>query len=133
MFIRVNRNARRTKDVALIMQAVQAYYSGNGSLPPGIDTDAGSVQIIGSNAGICAVIACPRYALPASQCAIGDLGTSLRPYLENIPADPKTGTDSDTRYFINQDARQVVTVGACDPESEDPSDVLPPPVIEVTQ
>jgi len=131
--IRQNRNARRTADVATILQAVQAYRSGRGTLPPGIDADAASVQIIGRNPGDCGSIACGGHALPASDCVIRDLDASLQPYLKNMPMDPKSGSESDTRYFINQNEQHAVTVGACDAESEDPSDASPPPVIEVTQ
>lgn len=132
-WIRANRNARRTSDVTAILQATQAYLSEKGTLPPGIDTDAASVQIIGRNPGDCAVISCRGRALPASGCTIRDLDVSLQPYLKNMPMDPKSGSESDTRYFINQDARHAVTVGACDTENEDPGDTSSLPVIEVTQ
>ncbi len=131
--IRMRRNATRATDVALILSAVQAYRTTNGTLPPGIDTDGEHVQIIGRNPGSCGVIVCADYALPATGCTIENLATSLQPFIATLPADPKTGTDSDTRYFINRDAGNGVTVGACDPESEDPSDALPPPILEATE
>ncbi|MDD5103246.1 MAG: type II secretion system protein [Candidatus Peribacteraceae bacterium] len=131
--IRANRNARRTADVTAILQATQAYVSENATLPPDIDTDVGSVQLIGRNPGDCATIRCPGHALPAEHCAIPDLDASLQPYLGNMPADPKSGSESDTRYFINQDANHAVTVGACDAETEDLSDTTAPPIIEMTQ
>ncbi|MDO8468330.1 MAG: type II secretion system protein [Candidatus Peribacter sp.] len=131
--IRLNRNSRRTADVTAILQATQAYRSEQGTLPPGIDTDTASVQMIGRNPGDCGAITCQGHRLPASDCAIRNLDESLQPYLQNMPMDPKSGSESDTRYFINRDAQQAVTVGACNAESEDPSDASPPPVIEVTQ
>jgi len=131
--IRIKRNATRATDIALILSAVQAYRTENGTLPPGIDTDAERVQLIGRNPGSCGVITCADYVLPTTGCTIEHLGASLQPFIATMPADPKTGTDSDTRYFINRDAGGGVTVGACDPESEDPSDALPPPVLEVTE
>ncbi|MDD4286858.1 MAG: hypothetical protein PHO20_05715 [Candidatus Peribacteraceae bacterium] len=133
--IRANRNARRAADVTAILNAVQAYQSAKGTLPPGIDTDAKSVQIIGAHPGDCAVIACPGHALPEMSCTLEDLEGNLQPFLGQFqfPTDPKTGTDSDSRYFINQDARHAVTVGACDAETEDLSNEETPPAIEVTQ
>ena len=127
------RNAQRTKDVMQIMQAVQSYIAANGSLPHGIDADFKSVQIIGKNPGACSVVTCRRQMLPQSNCTIQDLDVSLQPYLARMPMDPKTGSESDTRYFINQDTYHAITVGTCDAESEDSRAGQLRPIIEVTQ
>ncbi|MDD5041042.1 MAG: hypothetical protein PHX87_00895 [Candidatus Peribacteraceae bacterium] len=131
--IRARRNARRMADVTLILQAVQSYRSANGNLPADIDAEEGSVQIIGNRPANCPEITCPGHVLPSTNCIVKDLDASLRPALQKIPTDPKTGTEGDTRYFINQDADGVLTVGACDAEKEDWNSQNPAPTVEAVQ
>lgn len=131
--IRAERNARRTADIALILNAVQEYRTKNGILPTEIDTDPTSVQIIGQNPGACGAVRCHDDRLPMEGCAIADFEAVLQPFLTRVPVDPKSGTNGDSRYYINRNEDGTVTVGACDNEGMDPSDTLPPPRLEITR
>ena len=57
----------------------------------------------------------------------------VRPYMKKMPEDPKTGSEADTRYFVNKDEYGIVTVGACDEEGEDRGGNGTPPAIEVSR
>ena len=108
------RNAERRSDVNSILNAVQQYaIDNNGTLPSGLDSVAGSSQVLGT-AGSGADSTCTADTTVA---AAVDLSSDLVPtYIVGIPTDPSTGTDANTDYYINVDANGRVVVGACDPE-----------------
>jgi hypothetical protein len=60
----------------------------------------------------------------------------LKPYLARIPADPKqsdTDRERDTRYYINDEGYGIITVGACDAESQARGGRGAPELIEITR
>jgi len=105
------RNARRWSEVRSILSAVLKYASDNdGDLPAGISTSA---KVLGTSGSGCDST-CTATST-ASSCL--NLETELvDEYLGSIPVDPKTGTDSNTDYYIKKSANGRITVGACDPE-----------------
>lgn len=112
-------NATRWSHVLTITEGIKRYQSDNDSVLPAtavaIDSDAGTVQIIGESVSNCS---CAGQSVKAAPCGVSGLDTDLRPYLASLPTDPVTGSANDTRYFVNVDAYEIVTVGACDAEGE---------------
>ena len=45
-----------------------------------------------------------------------DIGSE---YLDVVPADPKTGDQEYTGYYLYKDSNGAITIGACDAEGED--------------
>ena len=127
------RNSTRWADVTTIMEGIKRYEFDNDQYISGIDEDETTVQIIGSNIGPCSSANCAGYQVPSVDCALSTLQTDLRPYMKDVPQDPKTGTDRNTRYFVNQDEYGLISVGACDSEGEEKGGSGIPPTIEVTR
>lgn len=108
------RNAQRRADVNTILNAVYQYAIDNsGNLPAGIDSTAGSSQVLGTTGS-----GLDSTCTATTTVAAGlDLSAVLVPtYIVGIPMDPKTGSAGNTDYYINKDANGRITVGACDPE-----------------
>lgn len=127
------RNEQRWSDAHAILQAIRTSVAENGALPVSLDTETGSVQIIGDAPGNCASLVCADQIIAPDHCAVSDLESLLLRSLKRFPKDPKTGTVSDTRYYVNRDLYGIVTVGACDTEGEGPGGGGMAPLIEVTQ
>lgn len=107
-------NSQRRADVTTILNAVYQYALDNGgSLPSGIDSVVGSSQVLGTAALGCDTTCGSITTLAA--CL--NLSASVVPtYVVGIPLDPQSGTAANTDYYINRDANNRVTVGACDPQ-----------------
>ncbi len=104
------RNSVRLKDVQVITTALHAYaVEHGGSLPADLDT---RVRQIGTAQSGC--------ELDTAQCSIAqstgciDLGASLEPYLEDIPADPASGSVAHTHYAVRTERGGGFLVIACD-------------------
>ena len=108
------RNAQRRVDVNTILNAVYQYSIDNtGSLPTGIDSVAGSSQVLGTAGSGCD----STCTATTTVAACVDVTASLVPkYLVAMTKDPSTGTTANMDYYINKDANGRVTVGACDAE-----------------
>lgn len=126
------RNSTRWADITSILEGVKNFQFDNDGVLPAIDASPSTVQIIGSNVGSCTGLLCGRQKIAEAGCGL-DLSGALRPYMKNVPDDPKTGTRADTRYYINKDEYSLVTVGACDSEGEESGGKGIPPVIELTR
>lgn len=102
-------NAARQSAVNAVLNAIGQYTVANtGNVPAGIDT---TNRVLGT----CAAGATCTAAAVAASCL--DLSGSLVPtYVTSIPTDPRTGTASDTDYYVVRDASNRITVGACEPE-----------------
>ncbi|MDD4628632.1 MAG: prepilin-type N-terminal cleavage/methylation domain-containing protein [Candidatus Peribacteraceae bacterium] len=131
--LHVARNSRRWSNVAEIAKALKTYEADNASLPASIDSSSGSVQVVGESLGACAGVLCTGQTVIGSNCAVSDLDTVLRAYWKKPPVDPSTGSDNDTRYYVNKDAYGIITVGSCDAEGEGLGGTGTAPTIEVTQ
>jgi type II secretory pathway pseudopilin PulG len=113
------RDARRYEEARSVMEAIVTYVADNsGTIPSGIDSVTGSVQILGTNSTGCAATACTGYGTNntiANSCL--DLSSALvDTYLGAIPLDPLYGTNGNTRYFVNKTSSGRIEVGSCDPE-----------------
>ncbi len=108
------RNAQRRSDVNAILNAIYQYsIDNNGVLPTGIDSVAGSSQVLGTAASGLNSTCGSLTTLAAGV----DLSADLVPdYIVGIPLDPQTGSASNTDYYVNKDANGRLTVGACDAE-----------------
>jgi prepilin-type N-terminal cleavage/methylation domain-containing protein len=108
------RNSQRSVDVNTIINAVYQYsIDNNGNFPSGIDSIAGSSQVLGtSGSGL------DSTCTATTTLAAGvDMSSDLVPtYVVGIVTDPTTGTDANTDYYINKLSNGRLTVGACDPE-----------------
>jgi prepilin-type N-terminal cleavage/methylation domain-containing protein len=105
-----SRNARRSSDVATILEAVKTYQSDNEGthyLPVEGMTN-GDYYVLGTcNSGA----VCTGHHIDSAACIdLSNIGTN---YLAKAPKDPSTGTDAQTAYYIMKDANGAVTVGAC--------------------
>ena len=108
------RNAQRWNDVNALLNGVHQYaVDNNGSLPSGIDSTyqvIGTAGAGGNDPDTCGAVSAETDTLDLSGVLIPD-------YLTAVPADPSTGSDAHTDYYITQDATTGrVTVGACDPD-----------------
>ena len=103
------RDSRRLSDIQSVLSAVHQYIVDNqGALPPGIDTTEKELSTAGSGCSISTDIC------GASSCV--DLSTPLARYLKTMPYDPANGSDSHTRYSVQADVNNIITVRACDSE-----------------
>jgi len=131
------RNSTRWADITSILESIKKYQVDNdGDMPSSdvtIDSASGSVQIIGESVGACGSLTCGTQTVAASDCGLNGLDTDLRPYLRKMPQDPRTGTEDDTRYYVNKDQYSIISIGACDPEGEEAGGGGTSPTIEVTR
>ena len=114
-----SRDAVRRQDVRDILEAIVEYTTDNrGNFPSNIDNVPTTIQILGSNTNGCSsVTTCAGY-LPTlvTQACANLSGSLVETYLASIPTDPTTGTDGNTRYYIDKTSGNRVLVGSCDPE-----------------
>jgi prepilin-type N-terminal cleavage/methylation domain-containing protein len=144
------RNAKRWSDITIMLDAFKAYqFDHNDAILENptdptstiIDTDASTVQIIGRSPDCSKCITASSVSV-AANCAL-DLSRSptfsqeFKPYLPRIPADPYQKTETqkanDTRYYINDEGSGVITIGACNAESDARGGRGTPNAIEVTR
>ena len=110
------RNSQRSVDVNTIINAVYQYsIDNNGNFPSGIDSIVGSSQVLGTSGSGLDSTCTATTTLAAGIDMSGDL---VPVYIVGIVADPTTGTDENTDYYINKLGNGRLTVGACDPEQE---------------
>ena len=96
-----SRNAQRESDVKTIIDAVYQYsIDNNGNIPSTITSTP--TDICATGAGSCT--------------GLVDLSVVVPKYVVKIPADPSTGTSSDTHYQISKDANGRLVVNSPDAE-----------------
>ncbi len=105
------RNSERRSDVTTILNAVYQYaIDNNGNFPSGVSTTA---QVLGTATSGCD----STCTATTTAAACTDLSGSLvADYLVDIPYDPRSGSASNTEYYLVQLSNGRLTVGACDPE-----------------
>lgn len=145
------RNAKRWSDVTIMLDAFKSYQADHDNVvvqdpadqasAPVVDDDPLTVQIIGQSPD-CSKCIVPDSVSIKSSCALDIAGmtafmTELKPYLPRIPADPYRKSEaqkrSDTRYYINDEGSGILTIGACNAESDARGGRGTPNVIEVTR
>lgn len=130
------RNARRSSDVATILDAVRKYQVDNDGTHYSeiYNASEDEFHLIAPNAIICETT-CP--ALDGSgidgstDCIdLRDMGSN---YLAVVPIDPLTGDGDFTNYYLINDSNGAITVGACEPEGEGPGGSGVVPAIRITR
>ncbi len=145
------RNAKRWSDITIMLDAFKAYQADHDGLlvqnpadptsAPIIDSDPTTVQIIGRRPDC---TKCVTASLVSVQPGCGlDLALmtgfmkEFKPYLPRIPADPYRKSEAqkaeDTRYYINHETGGILTIGACNAESDARGGRGTPNPIEVTR
>jgi prepilin-type N-terminal cleavage/methylation domain-containing protein len=115
------RDARRSGEVYSILNGILNYMSDNvGAVPNGIDSDAGTAQILGTAGSGCNTGCAP--AGPTLSACLDISDDLVDEFISSIPVDPK-GTNgvvsydaSRTGYYVNRSINNRITVGACNPE-----------------
>lgn len=111
------RNAQRRVDVNTLLNAVYQYsLDNNGNFPAGIDGTTTDSQVLGTDSNCnttCSATTTQALCVNLSSTLV----TASSTYLVDIPRDPKTGSSTNTDYYINKRADGRLTVGSCDPES----------------
>lgn len=102
-----SRNARRWHDVNNISTAIYRHIVQTSEIPEGIK---GKEQQIGTALDGCDI------ACPSAEKTCFDLLPQLKPYLIEIPHDPRRGTTERTQYSIKINEDNVIIVSACQPE-----------------
>lgn len=126
-----SRNARRSTDVATILEAIKTYQADNdgthlASINAMVD---GNYYQIGTEASGCAGL-CGELTMQDACVDLSGIGSN---YLAKIPYDPSTGSDTATRYSILKDFNGAISVIACDSEGEDAGGNGQPPDIRVVR
>lgn len=105
------RDLTRFNDVQLYISSLLQYQIDQaGRIPPGIDDDPQTWQMIGIEGQICTDY-CPNQPL-TSACAF--LPELVPIYVSRIPQDPFFTDLGSSGYYINKDAdKDLLTVGAC--------------------
>ena len=126
------RNARRWSDVNTIVNAIKQYQVDNEGEHYYEVEDAyeDEYSVLGEDALLCSY-ECVAVPMVSNDCVdLTDIGTE---YLAVVPADPKTGDQEYTGYYLYKDSNGAITIGACDAEGEGAGGSGAVPVISVTR
>lgn len=125
------RNARRSNDSAVILDAAFTYASDNDGVhyPAIAALGAGNYYMIGT----CLTGGDVGCTAKVTQPSCVDLSLMNTNYLSSVPMDPKGGTVSETLYYLKRSSNGTLTVGACTPEGEGVGGGGTPPLIEVSR
>lgn len=113
------RDARRYEETRSILEAIITYMADNsGTVPSGIDSVVGSIQVLGTSSTGCAASACSEFGTNNSIAnACLDLSSTLvDTYLAAMPLDPLYGTSGNTRYYVDKTSNGRIEIGSCDAE-----------------
>ncbi len=127
------RNAVRWSNVNTILSSVKKYQVDNeGELPAAVDKLPFDEYIMigtGTDNAACRGTKTEPYKNSRTLCqtefGAGETNqdcldlTGLRPYLADVPIDPKTGTPEFSRFYFSKESNGLLKVGACDPEGEE--------------
>lgn len=125
------RNARRSNDSAVILDAAFTYASDNDGVhyPSIAALAAGNYYMIGT----CLVGGDTGCTAKPTQISCVDLSAMNTNYLPSVPMDPKAGTADTTLYYLKRSSNGTLTVGACVPEGEGAGGGGVPPNVEVSR
>ncbi len=126
-----SRNARRSSDIATILDGIKTYQADHGGTHFGnIENLAiGTLYQIGTSVSSCA-ITCGLDNTDGSCVNLFGIGSN---YLADIPRDPRSGTNALTGYAMSRDANGAIMVVACGPEGEGPGGMGVAPDIKITR
>lgn len=113
-----SRDAARWSEVRSILDAILKYQVDNGGdLPTNLAAaPAATDYIIGTAVANCDDCGAAGVSSVAACLDVDNSGELVDEYLSEMPTDPDTGTDAETRYYITKSANGRLTVGACDAE-----------------
>ncbi len=126
------RNARRWSDVNTIVNTIKQYQVDNEGEHYYEVEDAyeDEYSVLGEDALLCSY-ECAAVPVVSTDCVdLTDIGSE---YLAVVPADPKTGDQEYTGYYIYKHSNGAITIGSCDSEGEDAGGTGDPPSISVTR
>ncbi len=111
------RNSQRRSDVTSLLNGIWQYSIDNdGAFPLAIDSTTSTSQVLGTATSGCD----SSCGAVATEAACADVSVDLVPdFLAELPADPQTGTASNTDYYVNVDENGALVVGSCDMEQSD--------------
>jgi type II secretory pathway pseudopilin PulG len=110
-----SRNDRSWTDISTILEATLKYSVDRaGALPPGIDDDPATAQVLGTRKDQTCNVGCGAKTTAAGCLDLS--GSLVSEYLSHIPYDPYTGSADFTGYYLNKTSNGRIEVGACDPE-----------------
>ena len=126
-----SRNARRWSDITNVVDAVVKYQADNAGIHYSTVAalTAGNYYTIGT----CSSGGDAGCTAQTTQAACVDLSSIGSNYLATVPADPSSGTDAKTDYYLMKDANGAINVGSCDPEGEGAGGSGSAPTIELTR
>ena len=124
------RNARRSSDIATILDAVKKYQADNGGAHYSelADADEDVYYAVGTNGDLCS--GCSVVGGITECVDLEDMGTN---YLAVVPFDPLDGDEDNTQYYILKDESGAITVGSCSAEGEGPGGTGDAPEIKITR
>ena len=124
------RNARRSSDVATVLDALKKYQADNsGAHYYELDDMTNGVYYgIGTDADLCS--GCSVVGGITECIDLEDMGNN---YLAVVPADPLDGDENNTQYYIMKDSEGAITIGACGAEGEGPGGTGDAPEINITR
>jgi len=109
-----SRNARRSSDIATILEAVKKNQADNGgTLYTTIDS---LTEDLYYTIGTCTTGGNSDCTAQTTQASCVDLSSMPTNYLATVPQDPSTGSEAKTDYYLMKDSNGAITVGACDSE-----------------
>lgn len=125
------RNARRSADIATVLDAVKKYQADNEGTHYGTveNMNFSSWYQIGTSASGCN-ISCGSETTNSSCVDLTDIGSN---YLATVPKDPKDGLATKTAYAMYKDSNGAISVMACGAEGEGPGGAGTAPVIKITR
>jgi prepilin-type N-terminal cleavage/methylation domain-containing protein len=124
-----SRNARRSSDIATILDAIKTYQADTGgSLPVAVADMTDSLYYqIGTDSSGCN-IDCLGSTTEDPCVDLSGIGSS---YLAKVPFDPDQGEDATTGYGITKDSNGALSIVACYAEKEGPGGTGPVPDIRI--
>lgn len=126
-----SRNARRSSDVATILDGVKTYQADHaGTHYINVENLALNLYYqIGTASSGCA-ITCGLENTEGECVNMSGIGTN---YLAQIPFDPTSGTNATTKYALSKDSNGAIAVEACLSEGEGPGGNGAAPSIKITR
>ena len=125
------RNARRSSDIATILDAVRKHQADNGGIfyDEIVNSNADTNYVIGTDGSGCSGT-CGSITADDECIDFLDMGAN---YLALVPQDPQQGSESNTGYYFNRGTDGSFTVGACHPQGEGPGGSGTAPEIKIVR
>lgn len=121
-------NSKRKTDIQALLHAIKTYQADNdGAFWSSMTTPSSTNYIIGT---CLSGAACTSVTVAPACTDFAALETAG--YISPIPADPDTGTAENTGYYYQRNPNGLLTIGACEAESEGPGGTGTPETIKTS-